>query len=146
MKPMKRTLMTVALAASFLVPAAALACDGMGHQQASREPKKVTVAELAAWTKEKKATPVDANNEKTRASKGVIPGAVLLTSSSQYALTELPADKSAKLVFYCASEKCSASTQAARRAMENGYTDVAVLPVGISGWVAAGQPTQKPNS
>ncbi|MEW6435376.1 MAG: rhodanese-like domain-containing protein [Myxococcota bacterium] len=143
---MKRTLMTLALAASFVVPAAALACDGMGHGQASREPKKLTVTELANLTKEKKATPVDANGEKTRAEKGIIPGAVLLTSSSQYALTELPKDKSSTLVFYCANEKCSASTQAARRAMENGYTDVAVLPVGINGWLAAGQKTAKPNS
>lgn len=143
---MKRTLMTLALAASFIVPAAALACDGMGHQQASMEPKKVTIEELASWTKEKKATPIDANGEKTRATKGVIPGAVLLTSSSQYAVTELPKDKGSKLVFYCANEMCSASKSAAKRAMENGYTDVAVLPVGITGWVAAGQPTQKPNS
>jgi rhodanese-related sulfurtransferase len=143
---MKRTLLTLAVAVSLAVPAAALACDGAGHQQASMEPKKMTVAELAALSKDKKVTPVDANGEKTRTSSGVIPGAVLLTSSSQYAVTELPTSKDAKLVFYCANEKCSASKQAAKRALENGYTDVAFMPEGIKGWVASGQPTQKPNS
>jgi rhodanese-related sulfurtransferase len=92
------------------------------------------------------ATPVDANGKETRAKQGVIPGAVLLTSSSQYAVEELPKEKDAKLVFYCANEKCSASHKAAKRALENGYTDVAVLPEGIAGWKQAGQPTQKPNS
>ncbi len=94
----------------------------------------------------KKATPIDANGKETRSSQGVIPGAVLLTSSSQYDIKELPADKDSKLVFYCANQKCGASHQAAKRAMENGYTNVAVLPEGISGWKQAGQPTAKPNS
>ncbi|MEW5742090.1 MAG: rhodanese-like domain-containing protein [Myxococcota bacterium] len=143
---MKRLVTSLALAASFVVPSVALACEGHGPQQAAVEPKKVTVTELASLTKEKKATPIDANSEKTRAEKGVIPGAVLLTSSSQFAVTELPKDKASKLVFYCANEKCSASHQAAKRAMENGYTDVSVMPEGISGWKKAGQPTAKPNS
>ena len=143
---MKRTILSLAVAVAFVVPAAAFACDGAQHQQASVEPKKASVAEVASWTKEKKATPVDANGKATRDSQGVIPGAVLLTSSSQYALTELPTDKNSRLVFYCANEKCSASHAAARRALENGYTDVAVLPAGISGWKQAGQVTSKPNS
>lgn len=141
---MKRTILSLALAAT-LVPAAAFACDGDGPQQAAM-PKKATIAEVASWTKEKKATPVDANGAETRTKQGVIPGAVLLTSSSQYDLKELPANKDAKLVFYCASQKCSASEAAAKRAIENGYTNVAVLPEGISGWKQAGQPTAKPNN
>jgi rhodanese-related sulfurtransferase len=142
---MKRNLLTLALAASILAPAAALACDGM-HQQASFEPRKATVADLAAWTKSRAAVPVDANGQGTRSKAGVIPGAVLLTSFNEYALSELPANKASKLVFYCANEKCDASHMAAQRAMESGYTDVAVLPAGIFGWKQAGQPTAKPNS
>lgn len=141
---MKRIILSMAVAASFIVPTAALACEG--HQQASVEPKKVTVAELASLTKDKKATPVDVNGKSTREKDGVVPGAVLLTSSSQYDLKELPTDKASKLVFYCANQKCGASHAAAKRAMENGYTDVAVMPDGISGWKSAGQPTSKPNS
>ena len=141
----RRNLLAFAIAAAVAAPAAALACDGM-HQQASFEPRKATVAEVAAWTKARAAVPVDANGQETRASQGVIPGAVLLTSSSEYALTELPANKNSKLVFYCASERCGASHAAAQRAMQAGYTDVAVLPAGISGWKKAGQPTARPNS
>lgn len=141
---MKRILMSLAVAASLAVPTAALACDG--EHMASMEPQKATIPQVAEWTKAKKATPIDANGKQTRDSQGVIPGAVLLTSSSKYAVSELPADKASKLVFYCASDKCGASHAAAKRAMENGYTDVAVLPDGIAGWKKAGQPTAKPNS
>ncbi len=142
---MKRLFLSLAVAASLVVPATVLACEGGSHQ-ASLEPRKVTVAEMAQWTKGKKATPIDANGKETRTKQGVIPGAVLLTSSSQYAVEELPKAKDTKLVFYCANDKCSASTAAAKRALENGYTDVAVLPEGIAGWKQAGQATQKPNS
>jgi len=143
---MKRIFYAVTLALSLAAPTAALACEGEEHHAQAKEPVKATVADVASWTKAKKAIPVDANGQQTRTSQGVIPGAVLLTSSSQYDVKELPADKNSKLVFYCASEKCGASHTAAVRAMENGYTDVAVLPVGITGWKKAGQPTAKPNS
>lgn len=142
---MKRIVLSLALAVS-MVPFAAFACDGEGHQAKALDPQKATVAQVATWTKEKKAVPVDANGKETRTSQGVIPGAVLLTSSSQYAVSELPAAKDTKLVFYCANQKCGASHAAAKRAMENGYTDVAVLPEGIAGWKQAGQPTAKPNN
>lgn len=46
----------------------------------------------------------DANGTNTRRKEGIIPGAKLLSSSSQYNVAkELPADKSTKLVFYCAN-------------------------------------------
>lgn len=141
---MRHILQSVAVVALAL-PGAALACEGMQHQ-ASYEPRRATVAEVATWTKEKQATAVDANGEKTRTSQGVIPGAVLLTSSASYSLSELPKDRASKLVFYCANEKCTASLTAAQRALDHGYTDVSVLPAGISGWRQAGQPTAKPNS
>lgn len=76
---MKRILLSLAVAVATLAPAAALACDGASHQ-ASLEPKKATIAEVAEWTKAKKATPIDANGKETRTNQGVIPGAVLLTS------------------------------------------------------------------
>jgi hypothetical protein len=45
----------------------------------------------------------DANGWALRSRAGVIPGAHLLTSDDKYNVaTELPAEKSAKLVFYCA--------------------------------------------
>lgn len=141
---MKKTLLSFALAFSLAAPAAALACEGEGHAAAA--PKKVTIAELA---KAKTSRAVDANNVDFRAKNGTIPGAILLTSSTQFdANKELGADKSQSLVFYCANTKCSASETAAKRAIEAGYTNVAVLPDGLTGWKQAGQKTApvKPNS
>lgn len=106
-------------------------------------PAKVTVAELARdLAAMPPAIPVDANTDKTRARDGVIPGAKLLTSSSAYdPARELGAAKDARLVFYCANTRCTASHAAAKRAIEAGYTNVAILPEGIAGWKAAGQKT-----
>ncbi len=139
----KAIALTVALAAP-----AAFACDGSENHAEAAQPKKVTVAELAKMTTAKQATVLDANNNEFRAKNGVIPGAILLTSSSSFAVSELPANKDAKLVFYCANNMCGASHGAAAKAAQAGYTDVAVLPDGLMGWKSAGQKTQsfKPNS
>jgi hypothetical protein len=45
----------------------------------------------------------DANVDTTREKFGVIPGARLLSSSDNYSLDLLPANKQAMLVFYCAN-------------------------------------------
>ena len=62
----------------------------------------MTVAELDQALTAKQAVPVDCNGDKTRKKMGVIPGAVLVTDDEKFAASELPADKSTKLVFYCA--------------------------------------------
>jgi rhodanese-related sulfurtransferase len=85
---------------------------------------------------------VDANGEATRKRMGVVPGAVLLTDSETYQLSELPADKSRPLVFYCANERCGASHEAAEKALTAGYTNVKVMSAGIAGWVEAGKRVQ----
>lgn len=104
---------------------------------------KVTIDQA----KKKKATFVDSNRQQTREKYGVIPGAILLTSSTEYdASKELPKDKQTSLVFYCANERCGASKKSAKRAAEAGYEDVAVLPVGIMGWKDAGHPVEKPKA
>lgn len=91
--------------------------------------------------KDAKTHVYDANNAETRSKYGSIPGAQLLSSSKDYALTELPADKNAALVFYCADTKCMASHKAAERAVTAQYTNVAVFSDGIIGWKKAGHPT-----
>lgn len=86
----------------------------------------------------------DANGEKTRKEMGVIPGAKLLSSSDKYDVAkELPADKCSKMVFYCGGPQCTASHDAAERAIKNGYTDVSVYTEGISGWIKAGKSATK---
>ncbi len=83
----------------------------------------------------------DANTPETREHVGVIPGAHLLDSSSRYdADKTLPADKSSALVFYCANRMCTASHDAARRALAAGYKNVSVMYDGIFGWRKAGRP------
>ena len=63
-------------------------------------------------------------------------------------MPRIPAAKDTKVVFYCANDKCGASHGAAQKALNAGYTDVAVLPDGLAGWKKAGQKTAsfKPNS
>lgn len=133
---------TVAFAAAFavLIPAAAFACEDMAEVV---QVKKLSVPELAALRKTGKPVIFDANSSEFRAKNGVIPGAKLLTGSATYEpARELPAARDASLVFYCASEKCTASDKAAQRAIEAGYVDVSILPAGLKGWKGAGQPTQ----
>ncbi|MBA3502772.1 MAG: rhodanese-like domain-containing protein, partial [Deltaproteobacteria bacterium] len=45
-------------------------------------------------------TVVDCNSEKTRKKVGILPGAVLIDDET-FTASELPSDKSTKLVFYC---------------------------------------------
>jgi rhodanese-related sulfurtransferase len=83
---------------------------------------------------DKKSVILDVNPDAVRSSKGVIPGAIRLSSHDNYAISELPADKTKALIFYCYNEYCGASTQAANRAIENGYKNVSVMKSGILGW------------
>lgn len=99
----------------------------------------VSVDQVATLLETGGCQPLDANGAPTRKREGVIPGAILLTNHRTYAMSELPADKSKKLVFYCANEECGASHSAAQRAVLAGYTDVSVLPAGIAGWKKAGK-------
>lgn len=111
--------------------------------QAKVELPEMSVTDVAALIAKPgaKVAVLDANGDATRASKGVIPGATLLSSYREYDLKELPAEKDTKLVFYCGSTTCHASDAAAIRAKENGYEDVCVLRAGIKGWAESGQKT-----
>jgi rhodanese-related sulfurtransferase len=139
---MKRRGFTWAVVGSALILTVALTREGA--RQGPVEVREASVSELVSWTAAREAIAVDANDPQTRARHGIIPGALLLTSSSEYPLAELPADRRVRLVFYCANERCSASQAAARRAVEHGYSDVAVLAAGIFGWKKAGQLTAPP--
>jgi rhodanese-related sulfurtransferase len=73
--------------------------------------------------------------------KARVPGAKRLEPES-WSADELPAAKDARLVFYCSNPLCLKAPSAAKRAQKLGYTDVAVLSAGISGWLSAGLPTE----
>ncbi len=102
---------------------------------------EVTVGEVQTLIQNKGATVFDANDDDTRKEYGVLPGAVLLTSHTNYPLSVLPAAKTEKLVFYCGGAQCRASDAAASRASAVGYSDVSVMRAGIRGWKDAGQRT-----
>lgn len=146
-RPLVLTLSAILAATAVVAPRRADACSDHAQAAAAPVPRKVTVADVSTWQQKKLPhTVLDANGQPTRAKHGVIPGAVLLSSASRYDLRELPPNRNEKLVFYCSNERCSASTTAATRALEAGYTDVNVLPVGIAGWKAAGRKTSVPRS
>ncbi|MCZ6463204.1 MAG: rhodanese-like domain-containing protein [Proteobacteria bacterium] len=128
-----------AIAVAALVPLFFAGCKADHSDLAS-----FTVSELAAMLVQGVAlTVLDANNDDTRAKRGIIPGAVLLSSYRDYLWSELPTDKASQLIFYCASEMCSAAPTAARKAVAAGYSAVAVLPAGIKGWLEEGQPVDE---
>lgn len=98
--------------------------------------KDITVQEVQQFvnSKAKNVAILDANNSEARQDAGVVPGAILLTSYNQYALSELPKDKNTTLVFYCYNSYCQASHAAAERAIGAGYKDARVMKAGIEGW------------
>ena len=136
---------------AFSLAIGVMAVWGYSTAQAGDSSKKsqsiaeVTVEQADKKFKAKKAVPVDANGQSTRESRGVVPGAILLTSSGQFdAAKELPKDKNTELVFYCANTMCHASDGAAARAQKAGYQNVKVMRDGIKGWAAAGKKVDKP--
>jgi rhodanese-related sulfurtransferase len=70
-----------------------------------------------------------------------VPGARNLDPVA-FADGDLPADKSAVLVFYCSNPLCRKAPNAARRARKIGYDNVHVMSAGISGWLSAKLPTE----
>ena len=61
----------------------------------------MTLDEVEKGLAANELTAVDCNGESTRKKFGVIAGAVLVADEETYAASELPADKTRKLVFYC---------------------------------------------
>nr|HEX4316094.1 hypothetical protein [Kofleriaceae bacterium] len=69
---------------------------------AKAELPTMTVDEVDQQVAAKQVTAVDCNGDMLRKKVGVVPGAILVSSPDDYAASALPADKTAKLVFYCA--------------------------------------------
>jgi rhodanese-related sulfurtransferase len=139
---MKTFALVAALALT--VPVAGCNKQEASSQSQAAQIAEISVDELAKLVESGKAPAIfDANNAETREKYGVVPGAKLLTSSSDFQASELPGDKAQKLVFYCGSTKCTAAEGAAKKAAVAGYSDIAVMKAGIRGWAEAGKPTSK---
>lgn len=103
---------------------------------AIEEVQEISVQEVQKIVQDKPANVaiIDVNNDDARKDAGVVPGAILLTSYNQFAISELPKDKNTTLVFYCYNSYCQASHAAALRAIGAGYKDARVMKAGIAGW------------
>ncbi len=102
----------------------------------------ISIKELKAAIESKKVTLIDANGTETWA-KGHIPTAIDFVAAKEKLAKVLPKDKSALVVAYCGGPTCMAYQAAAKQAKELGYTNVRHLSAGISGWMQAGEKTDK---
>ena len=90
---MRKILLSAAVGAAVLTAAA---CS-----RSSGKFKELGVDEVAQLQTTTSVTFVDANTADYRKENGIIPGAILLASSSKYETSVLPQDKATALVFYC---------------------------------------------
>ena len=90
--------------------------------------------------REKSVTVIDVNSRQSWL-KARVPGAINLDPVS-YDVNDLPADKEARIVFYCSNPMCRKAPNAARRAKKLGYANAIVMSAGINGWVRANMPTE----
>jgi len=101
----------------------------------------ISIADLKTAIADKKVTVIDVNGSESYA-KAHVPTAIDFAAEKDLA-AKLPADKGALVVAYCGSPTCGAYAKAAKAAKALGYTNVKHLSAGISGWVAAGEKTEK---
>ena len=102
----------------------------------------ISINELKSAIADKKVALIDANGTDSYKS-GHIPGAIDFQSDKSKLASELPADKHALVVAYCAGPTCGAYAAAAKVAQQLGYTNIKHLSAGISGWKDAGAPLEK---
>jgi rhodanese-related sulfurtransferase len=102
---------------------------------------QLAVDDVSALVAKGAASVFDANSRDEWVRRRV-PGAKWVAFNA-LAERDLPASKDRLLVFYCYNKMCLASHEAARRALELGYTSVFIMPEGIEGWVKAGKPIEK---
>lgn len=108
----------------------------------SAEYPDISIAELKQAIADKKVTVIDVNGDNSY-KKGHVPTAINFAAEKDNLASKLPADKGALVVAYCGGPSCSAYTRAANAAKALGYTNVKHLSAGISGWLQAGEATEK---
>jgi rhodanese-related sulfurtransferase len=102
----------------------------------------ISITELKSAIESKKVTVIDVNGTDSY-KKGHVPGAVDFASKKTEFAKALPGDKNALVVAYCGGPTCGAYAAAAKAAKELGYTNVKHMSAGISGWMQAGEKTEK---
>lgn len=102
----------------------------------------ISITELKEKIEAKEVVLLDVNGSSSY-KKGHIPGAVDFRAKKDEIAKILPEKKDTLVVAYCGGPSCSAYKAAANAAKELGYTNVAHLSAGISGWLQAGETTEK---
>ena len=102
----------------------------------------ISLGDLKKAIEDKKVALIDVNGSDSYKA-GHIPGAVDFQASKAALASALPADKGALVVAYCGGPACNAYKAGANAAKELGYTNVKHLSAGISGWLQAGEATEK---
>lgn len=75
--------------------------DSHGESKVDHDLPEISIDDVQAGMAAKTLTVFDCNGDKTRKRVGVIDGAILVDDEETYDASILPADKNAKLVFYC---------------------------------------------
>ncbi len=102
----------------------------------------ISITEVKTLAESKKAVIIDVNGTDSY-KKGHVPGALNYDTVSGKLAKALPKDKQALIVAYCGGPKCKAYQAAAAAAEKLGYKNIKHMSAGISGWLAAGEKTEK---
>ncbi len=122
---------------------ATLACAIIAASTAfAGEYEDISITELKEKIKAKEVVVLDVNGSASY-KKGHIPSAVDFRANKDTLAKHLPEQKDVLVVAYCGGPSCSAYKAAANAAAELGYTNVKHLSAGISGWLQAGEGTEK---
>lgn len=108
------------------------------------EYEDISLSELKQAIADKKVVILDVNGTSTYEKKGHIPGAIDFRANSDKIASLLPEDKNTLVVAYCGGPSCQAYKAGAKKAEELGFTNVKHFSAGLSGWLAAGEATEKP--
>jgi rhodanese-related sulfurtransferase len=102
----------------------------------------ISITEVKTAISSGKATVIDVNGTESY-DKGHVPSAINFEASQAKLAKVLPKDKNALIIAYCGGPKCKAYQAAAQAAEKLGYKNVKHMSAGISGWLQAGEKTEK---
>jgi rhodanese-related sulfurtransferase len=105
--------------------------------------KEVTADELVKMKKDNKDLVIIDSRGGDWFDGTLIEGAQQLAAGDTNAesLAKLAPKKDQSIVFYCTNEECPASSKAAHKAAELGYSNLFKYKAGIDGWKKLGLPT-----
>lgn len=98
---MRKLLISAVLALATISGLSACSRDKTASSESGEHLATMTVDEVDKALAANEATVIDCNGDRTRKKLGVIPQAVLISNEETFTASELPADKTRKLIFYC---------------------------------------------